>query len=47
MSQELRRGPVVRVRALAGRVLTGDFATEQQFVRHDADKVIQALWPHT
>lgn len=36
---------VERVRGLAGRVLTGDFATEQQFIRHDADKVIAALWP--
>lgn len=34
-----------RVRALAGRVLTGDFATEQPFIRHDPDKVIAALWP--
>jgi uncharacterized cofD-like protein len=35
-----------RVRALAGRVLEGDFATEQQFIRHDADKVLAALWPN-
>jgi uncharacterized cofD-like protein len=34
-----------RVRGLAGRVLTGDFATEQHFIRHDADKVLAALWP--
>lgn len=34
-----------RVRGLAGRVLTGDFATEQPFIRHDPDKVIAALWP--
>ncbi len=32
------------VRALAPRVLTGDFATEQHFIRHDADKVLAALW---
>ena len=35
-----------RLRPLAGRVLAGDFATEQQFVRHDADKVLAALWPN-
>lgn len=34
-----------RVGESAGRVLTGDFATEQQFIRHDADKVLGALWP--
>jgi uncharacterized cofD-like protein len=33
------------VRHLAARVLTGDFATEQYLIRHDADKVIGALWP--
>ena len=33
------------VRALAPRVLAGDFATEQHFIRHDSDKVIAALWP--
>jgi uncharacterized cofD-like protein len=37
---------VERVRGLAGRVLTGDFATEQQFIRHDADKVVHVLWPN-
>ena len=26
--------------------LTGDFATEQQFIRHDADKVVHVLWPN-
>lgn len=36
---------VERVRGLAGRVITGDFATEQQFIRHDADKVVATLWP--
>lgn len=36
---------VERVRGLSGRVLAGDFATEQQFIRHDADKVVAALWP--
>jgi uncharacterized cofD-like protein len=34
-----------RVKALAGRVVTGDFVTEQHFIRHDADKVLSALWP--
>jgi uncharacterized cofD-like protein len=34
-----------RVRGLAGRVLTGDFATEQPFIRHDPDKALAALWP--
>jgi uncharacterized cofD-like protein len=36
-----------RVRTLAPRVLTGDFATERHFIRHDADKVLAALWPAT
>lgn len=34
-----------RVRGLAGRVVVGDFVTEQHFIRHDADKVLSALWP--
>ena len=34
-----------RTRTLASRVITGDFATEQHFIRHDADKVLAALWP--
>ncbi len=34
-----------RTRALCGRVLAGDFATEQHFIRHDAEKVLAALWP--
>ena len=33
------------LRGLARRVITGDFATEQHFIRHDADKVLAALWP--
>lgn len=36
---------IERVRSISGRVLTGDFATEQHFIRHDADKVLAALWP--
>ncbi len=31
------------VRALAARVITGNFATEEYFIRHDAEKVIAAL----
>ena len=34
-----------RVRELATRVLGGNFATEQHFIRHDADKVVATLWP--
>ena len=34
-----------RVKGLAGRVVVGDFVTEQHFIRHDADKVLGALWP--
>ncbi len=33
------------VRRLAPRVLGGDFATEEHFIRHDAEKVLAALWP--
>ncbi len=33
------------LRGLAGRVVAGDFATEEHFIRHDADKVLAALWP--
>jgi uncharacterized cofD-like protein len=36
---------VDRVRPLVGRVLTGDFVSEQHFIRHDADKLLAALWP--
>ncbi|HEU5326953.1 MAG TPA: gluconeogenesis factor YvcK family protein, partial [Thermomicrobiales bacterium] len=36
---------VDRVRPLVGRVLTGDFVSEQHFIRHDADKLLEALWP--
>jgi uncharacterized cofD-like protein len=36
---------VDRVRRLVGRVLTGDFVSEQHFIRHDADKLLAALWP--
>ena len=36
---------VEAVRALTPRVLAGDFATEQHFIRHDADKILAALWP--
>jgi uncharacterized cofD-like protein len=32
------------LRPLAGRVLTGDFATENQLIRHDGQKVLAALW---
>lgn len=35
-----------RVRTLAGRVILGDFVTEQHFIRHDADKLLAALWPN-
>jgi hypothetical protein len=34
---------VEAVRALAARVIIGDFATEEHFIRHDAEKVIAAL----
>lgn len=30
---------------LAARVVTGSFTTEEHFIRHDAEKVIAALWP--
>lgn len=33
------------VRPLAKRVLIGNFATEEHFIRHDAEKVLTALWP--
>ncbi len=33
------------VRALVSRVFTGDFATEEHFIRHDVQKVLAALWP--
>jgi len=33
------------LRRLCGRVLTGDFAMDNPFIRHDADKVLAALWP--
>lgn len=33
------------VRSLAARVLTGNFATEEHFIRHDAEKVLATLWP--
>lgn len=36
---------VENVRPLTGRLLTGDFATEEHFIRHDAGKVLTALWP--
>lgn len=34
-----------RVRTLTERIITGDFATDQRFIRHDANKVLAALWP--
>ncbi len=33
------------LRGMAGRVLTGDFATEEHFIRHGVEKVLAALWP--
>ncbi len=33
------------VKKLCGRVIIGDFATEESLIRHDADKVLAALWP--
>jgi uncharacterized cofD-like protein len=33
------------VQRLCGRVITGNFSTEESFIRHDANKVIAALWP--
>jgi len=33
------------VRALATRVIGGNFATEEHFIRHDAEKIVTALWP--
>jgi len=33
------------VRALVPRVVTGPFATAEHLVRHDAERVILALWP--
>lgn len=33
------------VRALATRVMTGNFATEEHFIRHDAEKIVATLWP--
>ena len=33
------------LRRLAPRVLGGDYATEEHFIRHDAGKVLAALWP--
>lgn len=33
------------LRTMVPRVLTGDFATEQHFIRHDAEKVLAAIWP--
>jgi uncharacterized cofD-like protein len=34
-----------RLTTLVPRVVTGNFATEEQFIRHDAEKVVAALWP--
>ncbi len=33
------------VRSLTARVLTGNFATEEHFIRHDPEKLLAALWP--
>jgi uncharacterized cofD-like protein len=33
------------VQPLCNRATVGDFATEESLLRHDADKVIAALWP--
>jgi len=33
------------VRALAARVIGGNFATEEHFIRHDAEKIVATLWP--
>lgn len=33
------------VRTLAIRIMTGNFATEEHFIRHDAEKILAALWP--
>lgn len=34
------------LRPLAARILTGNFATEEHFIRHDPEKVLAALWPN-
>ena len=33
------------VRALVPHVLTGSFATMELLIRHDAERVVVALWP--
>jgi uncharacterized cofD-like protein len=33
------------VRALAARVVGGNFATEEHYIRHDAEKIVATLWP--
>ena len=34
------------IRALVPRVLAGPFATTDKLIRHDAERVLLALWPH-
>ena len=33
------------LRSLVPRVMTGNFVTEEHFIRHDAEKIIAVLWP--
>jgi hypothetical protein len=33
------------VRALVPHVLAGSFATTERLIRHDAERVVVALWP--
>ncbi len=39
------RPDTAAVRALAPHVLTGPFATTEPLIRHDAERVVVALWP--
>jgi hypothetical protein len=36
---------VTAVRALVPHLLTGSFATTEPLIRHDAERVVVALWP--
>ncbi|MDI3341543.1 MAG: YvcK family protein [Sphaerobacter sp.] len=39
------RADIDEVRALVPRVLTGDFAHTERLIRHDAERVLLAIWP--
>jgi uncharacterized cofD-like protein len=40
------RADVEELRALVPRVLTGAFAHTERLIRHDAERVLLAMWPH-